>query len=130
VPVNPATPIPGVAKLAQDYLEVIRHVPSVAWAATMGKRRVSRLAGRCGDILTDRHLSQGGAMAKPIGHLIERTPSGVKIDLKRLYVYPDGHANLVFADGTNWPIADPYEVIQLLAGELLRPMEKRARQAA
>lgn len=63
-------------------------------------------------------------------HLIEDTPKGVKVELKTLYVYPDGHANLTFADGTNWPIADEYEMVQLLAGNLLRPMQKRARRKA
>jgi hypothetical protein len=65
-------------------------------------------------------------MPKSIVNLIQPTPSGVKLDLKRLYVYPDGHANLIFADGTNWPLADPYEVVQLLASDLLRPMQKAA----
>lgn len=65
-------------------------------------------------------------MPKSIAHLIHPTPSGVKIDLKRLYVYPDGHANLIFGDGTNWPLADPYEVVQLLASDLFRPMQKAA----
>ena len=73
-------------------------------------------------------------MAKSIDHLVEPTPKGVKIDLKTLYVYEDGHANLTFAkrDGeeVNWPMADPYEVVQILAGELLRPMQKRARVEA
>ncbi len=66
-------------------------------------------------------------MPKSIADLIQTTPSGVKVDLKRLYVYPDGHANLIFADGTNWPLADPYEVVQLLASDLLRPMQKAAK---
>jgi hypothetical protein len=69
-------------------------------------------------------------MAKSIDHLIQPTPNGVKIDLKRLYVYEDGHANLVFAkrDGEeiNWPMADPYQVAELITGQLLRPMQKRA----
>jgi hypothetical protein len=61
---------------------------------------------------------------------IEDTPSGVKVALKALYVYPDGHANLTFADGTNWPLNDEYELIGYLANALLRPMQKRARQKA
>jgi hypothetical protein len=73
-------------------------------------------------------------MAKKIDDLIQPTPKGVRIDLKSLYVYDDGHANLTFAkrDGEeiNWPMADPYEVVQLISGELLRPMQKRARAEA
>lgn len=65
-------------------------------------------------------------MAKSIEHLIIDTPQGVRIDLKSLYVYPDGHANLMFSDGTNWPMADPYQVVTLMANGLLRPMQKRA----
>lgn len=61
---------------------------------------------------------------------IEDTPNGVKVALKGLYVYPDGHANLTFADGTNWPLADEYEVIEYLSARLLRPMQKRARRKA
>jgi hypothetical protein len=61
---------------------------------------------------------------------IEDTPSGVKVALKALYVYPDGHSNLTFADGTNWPLADEYELVGYLANELLRPMQKRARRKA
>lgn len=69
-------------------------------------------------------------MAKPIDYLIRSTPKGVVIDLKRLFVYPDGHAHLTFKDDTNWPMNDPYEVIDIIAGELLRPMHKRARAEA
>jgi hypothetical protein len=61
---------------------------------------------------------------------IEPTRSGVKVELKTLYVYPDGHANLTFADGTNWPLADEYEVVQWLTGKLLRPMQMQARRKA
>jgi uncharacterized membrane protein YcjF (UPF0283 family) len=50
--------------------------------------------------------------------------------LKTIYVYPDGHANITFEDGTNWPIADHYELIELLAGHLLRPMQKQAKRLA
>ena len=69
-------------------------------------------------------------MAKPIEHLIRSTPKGVVIDLKRLFVYPDGHAHLTFKDDTNWPMNDPYEALEIIAGELLRPMQKRARAEA
>jgi hypothetical protein len=61
---------------------------------------------------------------------IEPTPSGVKVRLKTLYVYPDGHANLTFADGTNWPMADEYETVQWISGKLLRPMQKEAQRKA
>lgn len=69
-------------------------------------------------------------MAKPIDHLIRSTPKGVVIDLKRLFVYPDGHVHLTFKDDTNWPMSDPYEAIEIISGELLRPMQKRARAEA
>jgi hypothetical protein len=36
-------------------------------------------------------------------HLIRSTPNGVVIDLKRLFVYPDGHAHLTFADRRTGP---------------------------
>ena len=64
-------------------------------------------------------------MPHSIDHLIRSTPKGVVIDLKRLFVYPDGHAHLTFKDDTNWPVADQYQAIELLAG-LLRTMQKRA----
>jgi prepilin-type processing-associated H-X9-DG protein len=67
-------------------------------------------------------------MAAKIDHLIEPTEKGVKVELKTLYMYPDGHANLLFADGTDWPIADEYQLVQVLAGGLLRPMVKQARR--
>ena len=60
---------------------------------------------------------------------IEDTPKGVKVDLT-LYVYPDGHANIVFSDDTNWPLADEYEVVHWLTGRLLRPMLQRAKRKA
>jgi hypothetical protein len=64
-------------------------------------------------------------MAHSIDHLIRETPKGVVIDLKRLFVYPDGHAHLTFKDDTNWPMNDPYEVMELLSG-LMRTMQKKA----
>jgi hypothetical protein len=65
-------------------------------------------------------------MAHSIDHLIRDTPKGVVIDLKRLFVYPDGHAHLTFADDTNWPMNDPHEAMAIIAGELFRPMQKKA----
>ena len=65
-------------------------------------------------------------MAKPIDHLIRNTPKGVVIDLKRLFIYPDGHAHLTFADDTNWPLNDPYQAVEIITGQLLRPMQKQA----
>jgi hypothetical protein len=69
-------------------------------------------------------------MAKSIEHLVRSTPKGVVVDLKRLFVYPDGHAHLTFKDDTNWPMNDPYEAMEIISGELLRPMYKRARAEA
>lgn len=68
-------------------------------------------------------------MAHSIDHLIRETPKGVVIDLKRLFVYPDGHAHLTFTDDTNWPMNDPYEVMELLSG-LMRTMQKAANASA
>jgi hypothetical protein len=67
---------------------------------------------------------------KPIDHLVRNTPSGVVVDLKRLFVYPDGHIHLTFKDDTNWPANDAYEAIEIISGKLLRPMQKKARANA
>lgn len=66
------------------------------------------------------------AQKQPIDHLVRETPSGVVVDLKRLFVYPDGHIHLTFKDDTNWPAADAYEAIEIISGKLLRPMQKKA----
>ena len=66
-------------------------------------------------------------MAHSIDHLIRETPSGVVIDLKRLFVYPDGHVHLTFKDDTNWPMSDPYDAIAIISRDLLRHMLKKAR---
>jgi len=65
-------------------------------------------------------------MAHSIDHLIEETPKGSKVELERLYMYPEGNGFLYFKDGTDWPFEDEAQLIQLLAGGLLRPMRKRA----
>jgi hypothetical protein len=52
------------------------------------------------------------------------------VDLKRLFVYPDGHIHLTFKDDTNWPANDAYEAIEIISGKLLRPMQKKARANA
>lgn len=41
-------------------------------------------------------------------------------------MYPEGNGFLYFKDGTDWPFEDEAQLIQLLAGALLRPMRKRA----
>jgi hypothetical protein len=64
-------------------------------------------------------------MPNPVDHLIRETPKGVVIDLKRLFVYPDGHAHLTFKDDTNWPMNDPYQAMESLS-KLMRQMQKRA----
>jgi hypothetical protein len=49
-------------------------------------------------------------MAKSINHLIRETKpprgkgKGVAVELRRLFVYPDGHVHLTFKDRTNWPM--------------------------
>ena len=70
-------------------------------------------------------------MAHSIDDHIAETDTGVKIELGTLYVYPDGHANLTFPKQNgqrqmNWPIADEYEAMQMLAGDLMRRMQKAA----
>ena len=75
------------------------------------------------------HLSERRAQwprSASIDHLIRETPSGVVVDLKRLFVYPDGHIHLTFKDDTNWPAADAYEAVQMISGDLLRHMQKKA----
>jgi hypothetical protein len=69
-----------------------------------------------------------GAMANPSLYDadIKLTPKGVTVSLGKLYIYPDGHGNLTFADGKNWPFNDQYQVIEGLT-LLLRKMEKSAR---
>jgi len=64
-------------------------------------------------------------MPHSVDHLIRETPRGVVIDLKRLFVYPDGHAHLTFKDDTNWPMNDPYQVMEML-GQLMRTLQKKA----
>jgi hypothetical protein len=66
------------------------------------------------------------ASKRSIDHLIRDTPSGVVVDLKRLFVYPDGHIHLTFKDDTNWPANDAYEAIEMISGDLLRHMQKKA----
>lgn len=71
-------------------------------------------------------------MAKPgtdYDTLIQPTPKGVKVEFSTIYIYPDGHANVTFKDGANWPLATPYEVFGELAG-LLGRMYERAKGKA
>lgn len=71
-------------------------------------------------------LKEGATAPTSIAQLVQRTPSRLKIGLKSLYIdgpspkHPYGHANLVFPDDTNWPMNDPYEVVELVSGQLLR----------
>lgn len=58
---------------------------------------------------------------------VKPTPQGVKVELDSLYMYPDGHANLVFRDGRNWPLGDQYEVVVGLA-QLLQQMQKAVKR--
>jgi len=37
---------------------------------------------------------------------------------------------LTFKDDTNWPMNDPYQVVEIIVGELLHPMHKRAQAKA
>ena len=49
---------------------------------------------------------------------IVRTPKGVRVSLDKLYLYPDGHANLTFApvsdqefSGLNLPLTNAVDVL-------------------
>jgi hypothetical protein len=57
---------------------------------------------------------------------ITRTESGVRIDLKTIYAYPDGHFNIIFADGTNQPLNDSLEAVAWFADNVLRSAQRRA----
>jgi hypothetical protein len=60
---------------------------------------------------------------------IVETPKGVRVSLGKLYVYPDGHANLTFAPvpekdfaGLNLPLTNAVDVLHELVG-LVREMQ-------
>jgi hypothetical protein len=60
---------------------------------------------------------------------IIKTPKGVRVNIEKLYLYPDGHANLVFGavpdegfEGLNLPLTRPTHVIDELV-TLVRRME-------
>lgn len=60
---------------------------------------------------------------------IHHTDKGVRVDLGKLYLYPDGHANLTFpptsgAAEINVPLADELE----LMSELLRLVQLMKRE--
>ena len=55
------------------------------------------------------------------------TPKGVRASLGKLYLYPDGHANLTFDavpeigfDGLNLPLTNAVDVIEELTGLVKR----------
>ena len=58
------------------------------------------------------------------------TPKGVRVDVKAIYAYDSGMTHIVFADGTEWPMADDLEAIAWIAEHLLKPMKQRARRVA
>jgi hypothetical protein len=58
---------------------------------------------------------------------VVRTPKGVRVDLGSLYLYPDGHANLVFPPvptvgfrGVNLPLTRATHVIDELVAIVTR----------
>jgi hypothetical protein len=68
-------------------------------------------------------------MAAKVADLqIQPTESGVKIPLKALYVYPDGHMNLV-GPSANVVIEDEIAFMQTM-GDLLRRAKRQARKSA
>jgi hypothetical protein len=63
---------------------------------------------------------------------IHHTPKGVRVDLGKIYVYPDGHANLTFPSTSetaelNLPLIDDLDLISELT-KLLRRMNREARK--
>jgi hypothetical protein len=60
------------------------------------------------------------------------TPKGVKIPFDSIYLYADGHANLVFPGDVNVPCELEYDVVEQLATLLRRAQGmalKKARNA-
>ena len=65
---------------------------------------------------------------------IEHTPKGVRVSLKRLYMYldhPGEHGNLVFGNDINWPVASKAELLDWFEGlvdnmleELKKPSDR------
>jgi hypothetical protein len=63
---------------------------------------------------------------------IHHTDNGVRVNLGKLYLYPDGHANLTFpptsdAAEINVPLADELELVDELLN-LVRRMKREARK--
>ncbi len=44
----------------------------------------------------------------------QSTPKGLKVEIE-IYVYPDGHGNLLSKDGANTPVADAEQAIAAFA---------------
>jgi len=63
-----------------------------------------------------------------LDQFLVETPNGVKISFERIYIYPDGHANVIWAGG-NQPLADPYEVMEFMSRLFRRAQRKAARLA-
>ena len=79
------------------------------------------------------HVPEGGAMASADDVHIHHTPNGVRVNLGKLYLYPDGHANLTFpaAPGAgkaelNMPPTDELDVVDELL-TLVRRMKHEVR---
>jgi hypothetical protein len=71
--------------------------------------------------LGKRHVPEGGAMASAKDVPIVKTPKGVRVSLGKLYMYPDGHANLTFpavpeadAPELNMPLTNSLDVMEEL----------------
>jgi hypothetical protein len=59
------------------------------------------------------------------------TPKGVRVSLEKLYLYPDGHANLTFApvpevgfSGLNLPLTTAVDVLQELTNLVKRMQDE------
>lgn len=65
------------------------------------------------------------------------TPKGVRVSLEKIYLYPDGHANLTFApvpetgfDGLNLPLTNAVDVIQELVNLVKRMQDEVVKKRA
>jgi hypothetical protein len=57
------------------------------------------------------------------------TEKGVRVDLRAIYAYPDGHFNFVFGDGTNQPLEDALEATTWFGENVVRQAGRRAKEA-
>lgn len=83
------------------------------------------------------HIPEGGAMASAHDVPIVETPKGVRATLGKLYMYPDGHANLTFEPvpdasfvGLNLPLTNAVDVLDELTTLVKRMNDQVAKKRA